>query len=534
MWFFLIAGDPLRAKVQAKRTRDPQGARAPQFLLLPGQSPRARRGPVAEPRGLTPPGPREPGGCLGLRQRLPRRAPRLRRPFPSPSLRRAPPAVPLPPGRPSRGRTPLPPRAVPPAPLTPRAAPPARPGSPPAPRGPFPAAAGPAPSPRALPTWPPSLPASLALRGAGLAVTERRRRREAGRGRGRRQAGRRAAPQEGRHELGGVDVGHEGLGVDVQLPAEGRPEQLLLRLGLRGRRGAARAGAAARLDVRLVPAVGSRVATAPAAAPVRLHFVAAPQGSAAPKRLPGEGGAGGGTDSALAPPIPRVLRRPDASAVWPLGPPYPLPAASPTAIVVVFISPGPPPAARPRRGARTTIPVIPGGRTRGPPPKDRREMELPASLARSGTATPGGPRERRAFLPAPPPPPGGRGTRSWPERLRRDGTRPGQVPAVQNHTELLRESRGDRDRTEAGRDPPGSAPSCAKSHRTCPGEVQRDRGSSGSTHPPAGCRRERCPTCPAKNGQDTCKVPILGILQHTLTWLLPGKKPHSVKSESKY
>lgn len=346
--FFLITGDPLRAKVPRNAHGDPQGARAPRFLLLPGQS------PAASPRR----GPPDLGAAPGP-ERLPRGA-AAPRPAPGRCPGRAPPAR-----GPSRGRTPR--------------RPPARPGSSPAPRGPFPAAAGPAPpprSPRALPTWPPSLPASLALRGAGPAVTERRRRREAGRGRGRRQAGRRAAPQEGRHELGGVDVGHEGLGVDVQLPAEGRPEQLLLRLGLRGRRGAARAGAAARLDVRLVPAVGSRVAAAPAAAPVRLHFVAAPQGSAAPKRLPGEGGAGGGTDSALAPPIPRVLRRPDASAVWPLGPPYPLPAASRAAIVVVFISPDPPPATRPRRGARTSIPVIPRRRTRAPPPGDRREMEL--------------------------------------------------------------------------------------------------------------------------------------------------------------
>lgn len=77
------------------------------------------------------------------------------------------------------------------------------------------------------------------------------------------------APQEGRHELGGVDVGHEGFGVDVELPAEGRAE--VFTLGLRRRRRQGATGAAARAQpggfhVRLVPAVGRRVAAAAAAA----------------------------------------------------------------------------------------------------------------------------------------------------------------------------------------------------------------------------------------------------------------------------
>ncbi|XP_048177192.1 tumor necrosis factor receptor superfamily member 17 [Corvus hawaiiensis] len=69
-------------------------------------------------------------------------------------------------------------------------------------------------------------------------------------------------------------------------------------------------------------------------------------------------------------------------------------------------------------------------------------MELPAFLARSGTATPGGLRARRVSLPAPPPFPGGCGTRSWRERLRRDGKCPGQLPSVQNCTEPDLESGG--------------------------------------------------------------------------------------------
>lgn len=159
-----------------------------------------------------------------------------------------------------------------------------------------------------------------------------------------------------------MDVGHEGLGVDVQLPAEGRPEQLLLGLGLRGRRGGPRAGAAARLDVRLIPAVGSRVAAAPAAAPVRLHFVAAPQASAALKRLPASRVRG----KPAAAPTQHSLRRFRVYSTAPTRAqyglpelPYRLPTACPAAILVVFSSPAPPPAARPSRGAGTTMPIMP-------------------------------------------------------------------------------------------------------------------------------------------------------------------------------
>lgn len=306
-----------------------------------------------------------------------------------------------------------------------------------------------------------------------------------------------------------MDVGHEGLGVDVQLPAEGRPEQLLLRLGLRGRRGAARAGAAAWLDVRLVPAVGSRVATAPAAAPVRLHFVAAPQGSAAPKRLPGEGEAGGGTDSALAPPIPRVLRRPDASAVGPLGLPYPLPAASPAAMIVVFISPDPHPAHV--RAAAQEL-QYPSCHTRARaarlPRTDGKwsclrslraqELQLPAALA-------------RAVRPC----------RSRPLLQRREGHGAGVSASGGTGT-----ARGSCHRSEITPNP------------SCRAEVRRDRavvaaelpGKLWSTRPPTGCKWERCPTCPAEQ-QDAWKVPILVILLDTLTWLLPCKKPHTLTLE---
>lgn len=239
-----------------------------------------------------------------------------------------------------------------------------------------------------------------------------RRRRQAGRGRGRRQAGRRPPAQEGRHELGGVDVGHEGLGVDVQLPAEGRAEEQLLLLGLGlglslgGRRGGPRAGAA-RLDVRLIPAVGSRVAATAAAAAVGLHLVAAPQASAAPKRLPAsgrEGGAGGGTDSALAPPIPRVPRRPAQYGLPQL--PYSLAARSPAAILVVVSPLVARPSAWAGGGGRTTLPVGPCARGFSLPPRwDGRcssreppraeELLLPGSLALAWWAL-------SSLLPAPP------------------------------------------------------------------------------------------------------------------------------------
>jgi hypothetical protein len=84
-------------------------------------------------------------------------------------------------------------------------------------------------------------------------------------GRERRRLSR--APQEGRHELRGVDVGHEGLGVDVELPAEGRAQVLPLGLGCRRQGAATTAGARpGGLHVRLVPAVGRRVAAAATAA----------------------------------------------------------------------------------------------------------------------------------------------------------------------------------------------------------------------------------------------------------------------------
>lgn len=73
-------------------------------------------------------------------------------------------------------------------------------------------------------------------------------------------------PQEGRHEFCGVDVGDEGLGVDVELPAEGRAEVLTLRLGHRRHGAGAARPRPGGLHIRLVPAVGRRVAAAAAPA----------------------------------------------------------------------------------------------------------------------------------------------------------------------------------------------------------------------------------------------------------------------------
>ena len=76
------------------------------------------------------------------------------------------------------------------------------------------------------------------------------------------------APQEGRHELHGMDVRHEGFGVDVELMAEGRAEGLMLHLGGARRQrqeGSVPARGQTRcFHVHLVPAVGSRVAAAAA------------------------------------------------------------------------------------------------------------------------------------------------------------------------------------------------------------------------------------------------------------------------------
>ena len=83
------------------------------------------------------------------------------------------------------------------------------------------------------------------------------------------------APQEGRHELRGMDVRHEGFGVDVELTAEGRAEGLMLYLGggRRQRRGGSvpARGQTRCFHVHLVPAIGSRVAAAAAAQIHRLQ-----------------------------------------------------------------------------------------------------------------------------------------------------------------------------------------------------------------------------------------------------------------------
>ena len=83
------------------------------------------------------------------------------------------------------------------------------------------------------------------------------------------------APQEGRHELRGMDVRHEGFGVDVELTAEGRAEGLMLHLGGSRRQrqeGSVPAQGQTRcFHVHLVPAVGSRVAAAAAAQIHRLQ-----------------------------------------------------------------------------------------------------------------------------------------------------------------------------------------------------------------------------------------------------------------------
>lgn len=103
MCFFLITGDPLRAKVSAKPTRDPRGARAPQVQLLRGQSPAPgtawqlspqspapRRAPTA--RGL----PGADSGCPAVLHgpAAPSPAPlRTGLPRPCPSRRGHPPAA---------------------------------------------------------------------------------------------------------------------------------------------------------------------------------------------------------------------------------------------------------------------------------------------------------------------------------------------------------------------------------------------------------------------------------------------------------
>ncbi|KAL0589117.1 hypothetical protein AAY473_040134 [Plecturocebus cupreus] len=73
------------------------------------------------------------------------------------------------------------------------------------------------------------------------------------------------APQEGRHELRGMHVRHEGLGVDVELAAESRAQGLAPGLG--HRREDSIPARPRGFHVHLVPAVGRRVAAAAA----RIH-----------------------------------------------------------------------------------------------------------------------------------------------------------------------------------------------------------------------------------------------------------------------
>lgn len=112
-------GWPFASKGLSERHPGPTGSQGPPLVLLRGQSTRARTASQHSPQSSAPRRAPHSSGAASGRQRLPRGAARPRRPFPSPSPHRAPPAVPLPPGRPSRGRTLLPPRAVPPAPLAP-------------------------------------------------------------------------------------------------------------------------------------------------------------------------------------------------------------------------------------------------------------------------------------------------------------------------------------------------------------------------------------------------------------------------------